>query len=422
MADQPEIKESQSLSEKSEASTSVERMEASSPQVGNGRRIRIKDLVGDASANSTFDSAYRSALAGAGLERWNTQFDAMKATQSVLSGAAGLPVARLEKMSELLGMSKATYAMVTDPRLSTVTIGDFVSRWDLAKAVSTLFNATKFPPVAELLGLSAQRELFKTARSAIGDPSGLPSARLEDWMGEVNSAKAARAVLTGVSLPSVGAQLISAQIRSNDFKKQFASVLLDSKAFQSFLNSNEENWDTVTSGFEVQPSTLDLQTLENPSDIAAAEAELVDALSTKGNLHGVSSRAKGWLTWMFIIFISLMNYLAIENGVREELCFLQPKLMPGLTLGQTGKAIRTALCNAEQPVEHLKNYRLVDGLGVRLRDQPSMSATVVQVRIPDRAVLEVLDSSNRDWLYVSVIGEEDVTGWVSRKYTYPLLR
>lgn len=50
-----------------------------------------------------------------------------------------------------------------------------------------------------------------------------------------------------------------------------------------------------------------------------------------------------------------------------------------------------------------------------------MKAAEVQVTLEDRALLEVLDGSNRDWLHVSVIGEEGLEGWISRKYTHRLL-
>ncbi|MNG40039.1 hypothetical protein D3C84_1284460 [compost metagenome] len=51
-----------------------------------------------------------------------------------------------------------------------------------------------------------------------------------------------------------------------------------------------------------------------------------------------------------------------------------------------------------------------------------MKSQVVVVSLQDMALLRVLDDSNRDWLYVSVLYESGVEGWVSRKYTNRLDR
>lgn len=118
----------------------------------------------------------------------------------------------------------------------------------------------------------------------------------------------------------------------------------------------------------------------------------------------------------------LVIWLATQNGVREELCFFQPKLSSALSASQVGKAVRNFMCERDAPLESLRNYRTVKGTGVRLRVDPSMKAAEVQVTLEDRALLEVLDGSNRDWLHVSVIGEEGLEGWISRKYTHRLLQ
>lgn len=70
----------------------------------------------------------------------------------------------------------------------------------------------------------------------------------------------------------------------------------------------------------------------------------------------------------------------------------------------------------------LEVFARLRGGNVRLRTDPSMKAEIVQVTLPARALLEVLDSSNRDWLYVSVVAEGGLEGRISRKYTRQLLR
>jgi hypothetical protein len=151
---------------------------------------------------------------------------------------------------------------------------------------------------------------------------------------------------------------------------------------------------------------------------AAIEAELA-AVDQSGNTANLSVSAKWLITWLFWLVSASFGYLALQNGVREELCFLQPKIVPGMTSGQLGKAIRSAAC--EVPLELLKGYRFVRGESVRLRAAPGMKAEVLQVFLPDGALLEVLENDNRVWLHVSVVGQGGVEGWVSKKYVRRLV-
>ena len=138
----------------------------------------------------------------------------------------------------------------------------------------------------------------------------------------------------------------------------------------------------------------------------------VATLSVAQQLH--LSRFLNLLRWLVI-------YLATQNGVREELCHWQPQLIPTMTASQAGKSVRATLCQAGMPLEMLSSYRMVKGQGVNLRTGPGMKAALVQVSLADRALLEVLDGSNRDWLHVAVVSEAGVEGWISRKYTSSLL-
>lgn len=150
------------------------------------------------------------------------------------------------------------------------------------------------------------------------------------------------------------------------------------------------------------------------------EQQIVSHLEGGEDAATLSDTQKNYLHAMLQILILICAYLATQNGVREELCFLQPKLLPSMTSNQIGKSVRAALCDS--PIDQFSAYRSVKGVGVRLRSAPKMNASLVQVVLSDRALLEVLDSSNRDWLFVAVIGEEGVEGWISRKYTHPIHR
>lgn len=143
------------------------------------------------------------------------------------------------------------------------------------------------------------------------------------------------------------------------------------------------------------------------------QGELADAAST-GDLSKLSPAAKAFFRW-FCWFIGVMTaYLAAQNAVREELCFMQPKILPSMTAGQIGKTVRRAMCSAAFIPDG--EYRFVRGDGVRLREAPSTKAATLAVHMVDGQILEVLDSSNPDWLHVIVVTGK-IEGWVSRKYT-----
>lgn len=132
----------------------------------------------------------------------------------------------------------------------------------------------------------------------------------------------------------------------------------------------------------------------------------------------LSGEQKSRLQVIVYLIVLIMAFLDHESTVRQELCFFQPKLAPSMTSRQVGKAVRNFMCEREFPAEMLLRIRTVKGEGVKLRAGPGMKEEVLPVVLQDRALLEVLDSENRDWLHVAVLGDEGVDGWISRKHTH----
>lgn len=153
-----------------------------------------------------------------------------------------------------------------------------------------------------------------------------------------------------------------------------------------------------------------------PGSQILLEQEIVQSLQAGAEPEALSPSQRNYLFLFFFYVSALLGALATMNGARQEVCYQQAKWLPGMTANQAGKALRSALCGF--PTELLGGLRSVKGDGVRLRTGPSMKAEIIQVSISDRATLEVLDSSDRNWLLVSVIGQEGVEGWISRKYTH----
>ncbi|WP_160019942.1 SH3 domain-containing protein [Pseudomonas sp. 8O] len=159
------------------------------------------------------------------------------------------------------------------------------------------------------------------------------------------------------------------------------------------------------------------------SDHLELEQQIIERLDRGESPGALPKDHRQYLALVLMLIISFMGrYIEFQSAARQELCFFQPKIAPMLTANQAGKAVRNFLCETDVPAEFLQGYRLVNGVGVRLREGPGMKHGIISVSIPDRSVLEVLDSSNRDWLHVSVVGEDGVEGWISRKYAHRLVR
>lgn len=152
------------------------------------------------------------------------------------------------------------------------------------------------------------------------------------------------------------------------------------------------------------------------------EREIIEHAANEGDPKGLSTAAIQYLHWFFKALLVVYLSVEVQGTVRTELCFYQPKLSPFVIPNQAAKAVRVFFCEPDKPEVNWARYRQVKGSGVNLRAGPSISAEVVAVSLPDRAILEVLDSSDRNWLQVSVVEEEGMEGWVSRRYTHKLHR
>ncbi|MBJ2241713.1 SH3 domain-containing protein [Pseudomonas sp. MF6768] len=152
------------------------------------------------------------------------------------------------------------------------------------------------------------------------------------------------------------------------------------------------------------------------------EREITRKIHAGLGVEQLSSLACQYLNWLLLVLAILMNFLALQNGARSELCFFVPKVFPTMTSGSYGKVVRAVMCDAAVPSQEFVRFRIVKGDRVRLRTEPRMSSALVALAIQNLDLLEVIDDTNRDWLYVSVVNEKEVEGWISRKYTHRLSR
>ena len=144
------------------------------------------------------------------------------------------------------------------------------------------------------------------------------------------------------------------------------------------------------------------------------ELEVQGELEGSNNFDLLSGRAKLYIG-KFFLHILLPLIVGLLSNVVSDTRLLQQVLMEYKTPKEMNSYMRKGNHDIEK--ELLKGYRVVTGLGVRLRRTPSMKSEIIAL-LPLGTLVEVLNESNRSWLQgeVDVEGER-VVGWISRLYT-----
>lgn len=144
------------------------------------------------------------------------------------------------------------------------------------------------------------------------------------------------------------------------------------------------------------------------------EAEVVRALETTGRPQKLTAPAMVLLVLLITLLCKSYDNIAKWNDFRESVCDIEQRLGAFTSLAQARKAVRTALCDVPQSLTD--SVRLTKKDEVNLREGPGMKEGVI-LSLPKFAPVEVIDSSNRDWLLVVYKHQGvEIEGWVSRKY------
>ncbi len=247
------------------------------------------------------------------------------------------------------------------------------------------------------------REAFST----VGSSALLASAAVKQW-----------GIFDSTAFANAGSSALLATVEALRERSPLADYLAsDESGFTTRTHSQYVRYDgpTAVSMRSSIAEVIDGEAVE-------LEREMVQSLRAGRDVSTWSDVAKARFVLILHLLWILMVFIATESAVRQELCFFQSKLAPFATANQAGKAVRAFMCEVDAPVEYLRGFRVVDGTDVRLRSGPGMKHEILRDALPDRAVLKILDNSDRGWLYVSVVTEPDLEGWVSRRYTRQLLR
>ena len=112
----------------------------------------------------------------------------------------------------------------------------------------------------------------------------------------------------------------------------------------------------------------------------------------------------------FTVFLNLVSSYVYENYVSA-----QNELKQATNKQEVKSLIRKAK-NFDKSA--LQDYRVISGDNLYIRKLPSMKGEVI-TKLKVGSLVEVLDKSNKSWLFVEYDSENmSVTGWVSRKYTF----
>jgi len=150
------------------------------------------------------------------------------------------------------------------------------------------------------------------------------------------------------------------------------------------------------------------------------EAEIVQSLQNEGSNQKLTVQAMAFLILFLAALHTFYTEMAKWNDFRESVCDVQDRLQTFESLAQARKVVRSAMC--DMPADLKRSFRLTKVKGVNLREEPGMKADVI-LTLPKFAALEVIDSTNRDWLLVTYKHEGlDIEGWVSRKFVRPASR
>lgn len=195
-------------------------------------------------------------------------------------------------------------------------------------------------------------------------------------------------------------------------------VIKEHYELYDLIQSGQITAEQVSSGFEEAISrggTLDVSDgLVTGEARSGALNEIINAFMSAGTLKGVSLPSLRF-------FIALMITLAWTFGAMNQGFELQKNVGELFTAAKNPAEARLLTRHPPAGVdkEKLMGFRVLIGDRVQLREGPGQKYLAIK-QLSVGALLQVLDSSEKSWLMVSVVEDGEVfEGWVLRGYTKP---
>jgi len=173
-----------------------------------------------------------------------------------------------------------------------------------------------------------------------------------------------------------------------------------------FSKSTLVAFDTFTASFPVQPNQ---KILEMDSQISGDVSSVSDfnALSEKTQYTLYSFYYRYVLPMLFLVLGMVLN-AAYGDELKEALESISTPM-------ELHSFTRNAKLKFDKSL--LAGFRVTTASQLRLRNASNKSAVIIGT-LPQASLIEVLDGSNRSWLFVEVEMDGELKqGWVSRKYT-----
>jgi uncharacterized protein YgiM (DUF1202 family) len=185
-----------------------------------------------------------------------------------------------------------------------------------------------------------------------------------------------------------------------------------SPLFDLLSSTDHSKIQTLLDAYDGEEAPSDFSAV--PSSPQEVEAEVVRALEANGSPQKLTAPAMALLLFLLTLLYQSYDTIAKWNDFRESVCDIEQRLGAFDSLAQARKVVRSELCDVPQTLTD--SIRLTKKDEVNLRQGPGMKEEVI-LSLPKFAPVEVIDSSNRDWLLVVYKHEGiEIEGWVSRKY------
>ena len=206
--------------------------------------------------------------------------------------------------------------------------------------------------------------------------------------------------------------------RMNEFLNPALLAIHESPAMQAMREFSNLPFSSVVreSVFsELDSIGIDQFDLPEDQDIdQSIQAEIQKELAGNRDYNRLSKRAQLSLSYIYhkyFLPIILGSLTAIIMQVAQK---VQISLEKKETPAEIKSYVRKSIPEINKNL--LKGYRVASS-DVHLRKGPSMKSDIITT-LPLGQLLEVLDKSNRSWIFVKVeIEGEEFVGWVSRRYT-----
>jgi len=196
--------------------------------------------------------------------------------------------------------------------------------------------------------------------------------------------------------------------------------LQSSPIFKLLVSTEPEKVESLIGTIERTPLDPELSVTDAHPSTQAVEDEIVQSLQSGSREQTLSLPAIAFLIFFFGAIQAFYTEVAKWNDFRDSVCDIQQRLQGFDSLAQARKVVRVALCDV--PTDVKKSYRLTKSEGVNIRVGPGIKSEVI-LTLPKFAVLEVIDSEDRDWLLVTYKHQGiEIEGWVSRKFVGPISR